>query len=1025
MKLCVNTQRLCILFSIISVHHVINGIRLVRLDVPNKVDYGDNIQLNCYYDLQNETLNAVKWYKDKYEFYRYVPRHRPPVQWSPLQGVEVDLDRSGMSSVYLKNITFATAGHYSCEVSTRGPRFATIIETKNMSVVLNMGSGPRIDGFQYGPYELDSLVELNCTSGPNKQPRKLTWFINGQSAPSACVRRTSTSLQDQEYYTWFTIIGDFSDKYFYISKVLRIMSVKTIPSYTIRTMQLSDSEEVREILTLVDLPHHPNEIKLMIITDPEGTVVAQDITTGKLLGYCSILNLSSELSYVFVYAVRPECQGLGIGTALWDKAMKRVGDRNITLQASEPKVIDIYKNRQNFTLIPERRLVIASGKPVVNALMASITGICLVDMNDKNIADVIEYDKQVCDGLDRSVMLTALNGRFETTSLVAIKHSNQVMGYCVIFELLSGSLFVIPLYADNQQIAELLLGKCLQRIPNWETKEITLSYWDSNPESIEVVNKLGLKPMHELQAMFTKKIIDGQLHKIIMCEKTMPSYTIRTMQLSDYNEVREILTLVDLPQHSNEIEMMFITDPEGTVVAQDITTSKLLGYCGILNLSPELSYVFVYAVRPECQGLGIGTALWDKAMKRVGDRNITLQASEPKVIDIYKNRQKFTLIPDRRLVIASGKPVINALTASIRGISLVDMNDKNIADVIEYDKQVCDGLDRTVQLRALAIQFKTTNLVAINDSNQVMGYCLILEFLSGTLFVAPLYADNQQIAELLLKNCLQRIPNWETKEITLSYWDSNPESIEITNKLELKPLYELQAMFTKKIIDGQLHKILNKNKELKYPDNRFYLIDHQTCSFKLAVECPELCTPVESIADLFVVFNHIRDIAIIDVDNRYAINSSDQIVDHRFTGHNESPSLGNKTKIIDVLSDNSTFRINNKINVNLITHFPHKIQMLSRFVDYRHKVVQQLNDHSPHHLFTIINGHNTYAIKRPVECPELCTPVESIADLFVVFNHIRDILIIHVNQTYAANTSRQCVDHSDVLSDNCSLGISC
>ncbi|CAG2100151.1 unnamed protein product [Medioppia subpectinata] len=413
-------------------------------------------------------------------------------------------------------------------------------------------------------------------------------------------------------------------------------------------MQLSDSEEVREILSSVGMNHFKYDNKMMLISDPEGTVVAQDITTGKLLGLCSGINLSSDLAFINIYAVKPEYQGLGIGSALWDKAIEHIGDRNVIIYTGDKKIENYYKNCRNFSVVHKRKKLIMTGNPVLKSLTDSIPGICLVDMNDKNIADVIEYDKQVCDGLDRSVQLRALNGQFKTASLVAIdKCNNKVMGYGTILENTS--------------------------------------------------------------------------------EKTMPSYTIRTMQLSDNEEVRDVLVSVDMNQFKYTTEMILTTDPEGAFVAQDITTGKLLGLCSGTNLSPELAYLCIYAVRPEYQGLGIGSALWDKAIEHIGDRNASLYASEPKVIDVYKNRQNFNKIPERRELVYKGNFVTESLITSIDGISVVDMNDNNIADVIEYDKQVCDGLDRSAQLRALNVPFKTASLVAINDSNKVKGFCFLWE----------------------------------------------------------------------------------------------------------------------------------------------------------------------------------------------------------------------------------------------------------------------------------------------------------
>ncbi|CAG2100127.1 unnamed protein product [Medioppia subpectinata] len=437
-------------------------------------------------------------------------------------------------------------------------------------------------------------------------------------------------------------------------------------------MQLSDEKSVQQIWLSIGWDLLEGEHEMLLMTDPNGLFVAQDINTDKVLGVCCSVNLSQEISFIYeygvlkecqglgigtalwekacqlvkvcdgldrsaqlraingpfksigvvaindskqvmgycfvsdtgicsgfnlspelaymcVYAVRPEYQGLGIGTALWDKAMKHMGDRNASLFGNNQKVNDIYKNKHNFTFIPQRKLLRMRGKPVLNNLITSIDGIFVVDMNDKNIADVIEYDKQVCDGLNRSAQLRALNGPFKSIGVVAFNDRKQVVGFCFASETLSGK-------------------------------------------------------------------------------------------------------------------------------------GKLLGVCCSVNLSPELSFIYSYAVRPEYQGLGIGTALWDKAMKHMGDRNASLFGDNQKVNDIYKNKHNFTFIPQRKRIQMSGKPVVNGLTDSIPGICLVDMNDKNIADVIEYDKQVCDGLDRSAQLRALNGQFKSIGVVAINDCKQVDLY---------------------------------------------------------------------------------------------------------------------------------------------------------------------------------------------------------------------------------------------------------------------------------------------------------------
>lgn len=43
--------------------------------------------------MNGEALYSVKWYKDGYEFYRYVPRDHPPAQVFDQNGVYVNVRR--------------------------------------------------------------------------------------------------------------------------------------------------------------------------------------------------------------------------------------------------------------------------------------------------------------------------------------------------------------------------------------------------------------------------------------------------------------------------------------------------------------------------------------------------------------------------------------------------------------------------------------------------------------------------------------------------------------------------------------------------------------------------------------------------------------------------------------------------------------------------------------------------------------------------------------------------------------------
>jgi hypothetical protein len=68
-----------------------NALRLLELRIPKYTIKGNNVRLECTYDLENEALYSVKWYKDGKEFYRYIPRDMPPATVFILPGISVDV----------------------------------------------------------------------------------------------------------------------------------------------------------------------------------------------------------------------------------------------------------------------------------------------------------------------------------------------------------------------------------------------------------------------------------------------------------------------------------------------------------------------------------------------------------------------------------------------------------------------------------------------------------------------------------------------------------------------------------------------------------------------------------------------------------------------------------------------------------------------------------------------------------------------------------------------------------------------
>lgn len=69
-------------------------LRGVTVTVPRAVRAGHSVTLGCDYDLENQALYSVKWYRGSDEFYRYVPKEEPPTRVFPLPGLKVDVSNT-------------------------------------------------------------------------------------------------------------------------------------------------------------------------------------------------------------------------------------------------------------------------------------------------------------------------------------------------------------------------------------------------------------------------------------------------------------------------------------------------------------------------------------------------------------------------------------------------------------------------------------------------------------------------------------------------------------------------------------------------------------------------------------------------------------------------------------------------------------------------------------------------------------------------------------------------------------------
>lgn len=178
----------------------VDGLLLTSVKVPAHPVAGESVSLKCEFNMEGDDLYKVTWYKSDAEFYRYLPKDKPPAQVYEVDGVIVDLSTSDESTVTLEHIGLKSSGVYRCEVSAETPTFVTVSDERDMNVIAIPAEGPKINGGKL-KYQVGDTVRVNCTSYRSKPAAMLSWTINGNKAPKEWLKEYQSTPEAEELET--------------------------------------------------------------------------------------------------------------------------------------------------------------------------------------------------------------------------------------------------------------------------------------------------------------------------------------------------------------------------------------------------------------------------------------------------------------------------------------------------------------------------------------------------------------------------------------------------------------------------------------------------------------------------------------------------------------------------------------------------------------------------------------------------------------------------------------------------------
>lgn len=193
----------------------------LKLHLPTVVKLKSTVILDCSFKLESESLYSIKLYKGRQEFLHFVPALYPPYKVFSTRGVTVSWTNftlgshqlyykgaspfqynlesrnisdiqftDGAVSVILNSVTLFSGGLYSCEVSADFPDYDTEIRRQHLHVFVSPRHRPTVTGLQ-SHYKPGDTVNISCLCPSSFPAANISWFINGNKAPSSSVRNSS------------------------------------------------------------------------------------------------------------------------------------------------------------------------------------------------------------------------------------------------------------------------------------------------------------------------------------------------------------------------------------------------------------------------------------------------------------------------------------------------------------------------------------------------------------------------------------------------------------------------------------------------------------------------------------------------------------------------------------------------------------------------------------------------------------------------------------------------------------------
>lgn len=248
------------------------------------------------------------------------------------------------------------------------------------------------------------------------------------------------------------------------------------------------------------------DVETFYAADPEGFLIAWH--GDRPVGSISAVRYDDSYSFVGYYIVDPALRGRGIGHALFDAALERVGPAASGLDGVQEQV----STYASLGYAPAHLTTRYVGSAAILSAALAARAMLVGYVAPGDVEGIIEYDALHAPARRESFVRAWLAPGSPRTSYV-IGRGHDIHGCATVRPMIGGGSRIGPLFADTEQAALGLLAACAVTAMSWG-EEIAIDIPAPNTAATAIAESLGMAPRFACTRMYRGEVRPLPLEQI-------------------------------------------------------------------------------------------------------------------------------------------------------------------------------------------------------------------------------------------------------------------------------------------------------------------------------------------------------------------------------------------------------------------------------------------------------------------------------------------------------------------------------